>query len=319
MMRGIRFIPRGTNIPFIKLRWLFFVLSLTAVLASVALFSVRGLNYGIDFVGGILIEVKTDGPADIAGLRRELSGLGLGDVSLQQFGEADDVLIRVQRQPGGDEAQQRAVELVKQTLGGGLEYRRVETVGPKVSEELFWDGIYAVGAAMLAMLVYIWFRFEWQFGVCAVIALLHDVLTTIGIFSLLWMEFNLTTVAAVLTIAGYSINDTVVVFDRVREDLRRYKVKPLPEVFNLAINETLSRTLMTSGTTLLALLALYFLGGEVIRGFCFAMIWGIVVGTYSSICVAVPLLLYMNVRPARGGQQKGEEKGTTPALPDGTG
>jgi preprotein translocase subunit SecF len=187
------------------------------------------------------------------------------------------------------------VAAVKQALGSGIEYRRTELVGPKVSDELFWNGLYAMISAILAILVYIWFRFEWQFGLCAVMALTHDVVSTIGVFSLIQHEFNLATVAAVLTIAGYSINDTVVVFDRVRENLRKYKTMPLDELLNKSNNETLSRTMMTSFTTLLALFALYAFGGEIIRDFAFAMIWGIVVGTYSSVFVAVPLLLWMGL------------------------
>ena len=294
-MRGFKLVPAGTRIPFIGSRVVFFAASALLIAVSVGLFTIRGLNFGIDFRGGILIEVRTPEPADIGAMRATLSGLGLGEIGLQEFGAPTDVLVRVQRQEGGERAQQKAVEAVKAALGGGVEYRRTEFVGPKVSEELFWSGVTAVSAAIVAILIYIWFRFEWQFGICAVIALVHDVLSTIGIFSLLWMEFNLSTVAAILTIAGYSINDTVVVFDRVRENLRKYKTMSLPELFDRSINETLPRTVMTSVTTLLALLSLYFLGGEVIRGFSFAMIWGVVIGTYSSICLAVPLLLYMNL------------------------
>ncbi|TVR80468.1 MAG: protein translocase subunit SecF [Rhodospirillales bacterium] len=280
----------------------FFIVSIALIAASLSLFFTRGLNYGIDFVGGTLIEVRTDGPADIAALRAQLGGLGLGDVSLQEFGDPRDVLIRIQKQDGGEEAQQEVVEVVRAALGDAVEYRRVEFVGPTVSEELFRDGLYAVGAAMLAMLVYIWFRFEWQFSIAAIIALVHDVITTIGIFALFQFDFNLSTVAAVLTIAGYSINDTVVVFDRVRENLRKYKAMPLQTLFDKSINDVLSRTVITSTTTLLALLALYILGGEVIRGFSFAMIWGVLIGTYSSICVAVPVLIYMNLRSAPVGE-----------------
>lgn len=312
-MRGFTLIPAKTNIPFIRFHKFFLALSVIAVIVSIGLFVTRGLNYGIDFVGGILIEIRSDsGPADIADLRARIGALGLGDVQLQEFGTPEDVLIRIQKQVGGEDAQQRAVELVKAELGTGFEYRRTEFVGPKVSEELFWDGVYAVSAAIIAILIYIWFRFEWQFGVGAVAALIHDVVTTIGVFSLLSLEFNLTTVAAVLTIAGYSINDTVVIYDRVREYLRKYKKLPLPALFNLAINETLSRTLITSGTTLLALCALYFLGGEVIRGFSFAMIWGVLVGTYSSICIAVPLLLYLNVRPQSSPDDSSNELSSKP-------
>ena len=303
-MFRLQLIRPDTKIQFIARHKAFFVLSIALVLSALALFVVRGLNYGIDFQGGILLEVKTNGPADVGGMRSTLTGLNLGEVQLQEFGAADDVLIRLQKQEGGEEAQQQAVDKVKAALGDKIaEYRRTEVVGPQVSEELLMDGIYAVCGAIFAILVYIWFRFEWQFGVGAVVALIHDVFATIGVFALLGWEFNLSTVAAILTIAGYSINDTVVVFDRVRENLRKYKTMALPTLLNQSINETLSRTLMTSLTTLVALFALYFLGGEVIRGFSFAMIFGIFVGTYSSICVAVPLLLYMKL-PRRSSKKE---------------
>ena len=305
-MRRLRLIPVGINLQFISKRMIFFVFSGLLVVLSVGLFSIKGVNYGIDFKGGILIEVRTPDAADPGAMRLALSDLGLGEVALQEFGAPTDVLIRVQRQEGGEKAQQAAVEAVKKALGPGVEYRRTEFVGPKVSEELFWDGVMAVTFAILAILVYIWFRFEWQFGVGAVVALVHDVLSTIGLFSLLGLEFNLSTVAAILTIAGYSINDTVVVYDRVRENLRKFKTMPLAELFNRSINETLSRTVMTSVTTLLALLSLYLLGGEVLRGFSFAMIWGVIIGTYSSVCLAVPMLLYLDVgrRGGSGGEAK---------------
>ncbi len=295
MLFRMQLVPPGTNIPFIAVRKFFFAFSLCLVLGSLFIFAIRGLNYGIDFQGGILLEVKTQGPADIAGMRSTLGALGLGEVALQGFGAPDDVLIRLAKQEGGDAQQQVAVEKVKQALGAGVEYRRVEVVGPQVSNELLLDGIYAVVLALIAMLIYIWFRFEWQFGLAAVIALLHDVISTIGVFAVLQWEFNLSTIAAVLTIAGYSINDTVVVFDRVRENLRKYKTMALPDLLNRSINETLARTIMTSLTTLVAIGALYAFGGEVVRGFSFAMIYGIGIGTFSSICVASPLLLYMKV------------------------
>lgn len=315
-MRALNLIPADVDIGFISKRKLFFVFSALLLAASVALTLTKGLNFGIDFKGGILIEVRTEGPANIADMRGKLSTLGLGDISLQEFGEPTDVLIRIQRQPGGDAAQQEAVNAVKGALEDGIQYRRTEFVGPQVSAELLEDGIMAVSLAMLAILVYIWFRFEWQFGVGAVIALVHDVTTTIGIFALLGFEFNLSTVAAVLTIAGYSINDTVVVYDRVRENLRKYKTMPLAELLNLSINNTLSRTLITSLTTLLALLALFFLGGEVIRDFSFAMIWGVVVGTYSSICIAVPLLLYFGLDDKARGGLAGDDEDEAEAQPD---
>tara|TARA_E500000331_G_scaffold350647_1_gene395889 strand:+ start:731 stop:1624 length:894 start_codon:yes stop_codon:yes gene_type:complete len=273
----------------------FFVVSSVLIFTSIVLFLAKGLNYGIDFQGGILLEVRTGETANIAKMRSQLNGLGLGEVALQEFGAPTDVLIRIQRQEGGEKAQLEAVQKVKETLSDEVSYRRTEFVGPKVSRELFIDGVLAVSLAILAILVYIWFRFEWQFGLGAVVALTHDVISTIGIFALMGFEFNLSTVAAVLTIAGYSINDTVVVYDRVRENLRKYKKMPLGELLNNAINQTLSRTVMTSVTTLLALLALFFLGGAVIRDFSFAMIWGVIVGTYSSICIAVPLLMYLKL------------------------
>ena len=307
-MKVLRLIPDNTKVAFMEKRRIALVLSTVLVVASLALFFGRGLNLGIDFLGGILLEVKTSGPADLGGLRQKIGGLDLGDVSLQEFGAPDTVLIRVQRQEGGDDAQKLAVDKIKGALGGQVaEYRRTEFVGPTVGAELQEAAFFAVIAAVGAILLYIWFRFEWQFGVGAVIALTHDVITTIGLFSLLQLDFNVATVAAILTIAGYSINDTVVVFDRVRENMRRYKRLPLPELFNRSINETLSRTVMTSLTTLVALLALFVFGGEVIRGFTIALIWGIFVGTYSSIALAVPLLMYFRID--RGAMAEAEQEG----------
>jgi len=296
-MMMIRIVPSDTNIQFINKRFIAMALSAFLVVASLGLYMTKGLNLGIDFLGGIMLEVKTKGAADIGDLRSRVSGLGLGDVSLQEFGEPDVVLIRVQRQEGGDNAQQAAVTKVKDALGDTVaEYRRTEFVGPTVGAELQESAFLAVVAAIGAILVYVWFRFEWQFGVGAVVALAHDVISTIGLFSLLALDFNLSTVAALLTIAGYSINDTVVVFDRIRENLRRYKKMPLVELLNVSINETLSRTVITSGTTFVAVLALYVFGTEVIRGFSFAMLFGILIGTWSSIFVASPFLLWIGVK-----------------------
>jgi len=310
-MRGLRLLPGDINLSFIPRRKIFFAFSILLLISSIGLYLTNGLNYGIDFKGGILIEIKTTGgPADVKAMRSNLSDLGVGEIGLQEFGAPDEVLIRIQAQEGGEQAQQLAIGKVKTALGSGIEYRRTEFVGPKISDELFWDGIYAVSAAIFAILVYVWFRFEWQFGLGAIVALVHDVISTIGVFALLGLEFNLSTVAAILTIAGYSINDTVVVYDRVRENLRRYKTLPFTELLNKSVNETLSRTVMTSVTTLLALLALYILGGEVIRGFSFAMIWGVLIGTYSSICLAVPVLLYMKIerRSSSGGEGAAAEQ-----------
>jgi len=306
----IKLLPEHPNFGFLPKRMIFFAFSALLILASIGITSTMGLSYGIDFTGGIMIEVKTPEPNQIGDMRAKLSQLDLGSVELQEFGEPDDILIRVQVQEGGDKANAVAVNAVKEALGDAIEYRRTEVVGPKVSDELFMNGIYAVVSAILAILIYIWFRFEWQFGLGAVIALTHDVVSTIGVFSLIQHEFNLATVAAVLTIAGYSINDTVVVFDRVRENLRKYKTKPMDQLLNDSANETLSRTVMTSLTTMLALVALYFLGGEIIRDFAFAMIWGVLIGTYSSVCLAVPMLLHLGVE-----RRTMEDEDTAEQLP----
>lgn len=312
-MRLLKIVPDDINISFMPFRKVFLTLSAIAVAVSLVMVFVKGMNFGIDFQGGILVEVRMPQAADLGQMRSQLGALGLGEVNLQEFGTPTDVLIRVAAQEGDASAQQAAVAAVKNALGTNVDYRRVEFVGPKVSSELLLDGILAVSAAIIAMLIYIWLRFEWQFGLGAVAALTHDVFLTLGIFSLLGLEFNLSTVAAVLTIAGYSINDTVVVFDRIREDLRKFKTKPVPELLNGSINATLSRTVMTSVTTLVALGALFFLGGEVIRDFSFAMIFGVLVGTYSSICVAAPLLLYTNVAArARSGADESTEAAETP-------
>lgn len=295
MIRGVQLVPPDTKIPFMAMHKANFAISALMIVVSILLIAFNGLNYGIDFKGGILVEVRTPGPADLAQMRSTLERANLGEVSLQNFGEADDVLIRLERQQGGEKAQQDAVGRLKETLGPGVRYERVEVVGPQVSQELLRDGTVALLAALGAIFVYIAFRFEWQFGIAAVIAELHDIITTAGLFALLGLEFNLTTVAALMTLAGYSINDTVVVFDRVRENLRKYKKMPLRELLDLTVNQTLSRTIMTSATTLLAVLALYFFGGEVLRGFSIAIIWGVVVGTYSSIFVAAALLLYLKL------------------------
>jgi preprotein translocase subunit SecF len=304
-MRTLRLIPHTINITFLPHKTKFFALSVLIIISSLGMFLINGLNYGIDFKGGILIEIRTEQAADIGAMRARLGDLGLGEISLQEFGAPTEVLIRIQKQDGGEEAQQVAVQAVKATLesmagSSTIEYRRTEFVGPKVSDELFWDGVMAVCLAITAILIYIWLRFEWQFGVGAVVALTHDVIATIGVYALLGLEFNLTTVAAVLTIAGYSINDTVVVYDRVRENLRKYKTRPLDDLLNGSINETLSRTVVTSLTTLIALFALYFLGGAVIRDFSFAMIFGVIIGTYSSICLAVPALMHMDLNRTTG-------------------
>ena len=299
-MQSFRFIPDDTHIAFVRHRYAAYVFSIALVLMSCLLLPTKGLNYGIDFQGGILIEVGMPEPADGAAMRQALGQLDLGDVALQTIGEERNVMIRIERQAGGEEAQHQAVALVKQALaerfGQEIDYRRVESVGAKVSGELLRSGIEASVFALFAILVYVWFRFEWQFAVGAVIALIHDALTTVGVFALFGLEFNLTTVAALLTIVGYSINDTVVIYDRIRENLRRYKTAPLAELIDCSINETLARTVMTGLTTLLALLALLFFGGPVLRDFSIALIWGVLIGTYSTVYVASPMVLHLHLK-----------------------
>ncbi len=296
MFKPIRFIPDDTTIPFMRFARFGFYISMVLCVVSIGLFFVRGLNYGIDFKGGTLIEIKTQAPANLSDLRKRIGSLGLGDTELQSFGQPNDVLIRIEAQNGGDAAQQAAVDKVKAALPKGIDYRRIEVVGPKVSGELARDGTIAVVVAIIGVLIYVWFRFEWQFAFGAVASLIHDVTLTIGLFSILRISFDLSIIAAILTIVGYSLNDTVVVFDRFRENLRRYKQKPLDEIIDLSLNQTLPRTIMTSLSTMVALLALYIFGGEVIAGFTFAMIWGVVVGTYSSIFIAAPVLIFLGAR-----------------------
>jgi len=314
MVALLKYLPVDTGIDFIGKRMIAVILSGLLVVASLGSLAVQGLNFGIDFAGGILIEVRTDGPAELGEIRETLNGLGLGDVSVTTFGETGrDVAIRIEEQPGGDEAQLAALERVKAALGDGPEYRRTEVVGPKVGDELVIDGAMAVGLAILAISAYIWLRFEWQFAIGAMVALIHDIVVTLGLFSLLGLSFDLTTVAALLTIAGYSINDTVVAYDRVRENLRRYRKLELVDLLNKSLNQVLSRTLLTSGTTLIAVTALFVFGGEVLRGFSFALIWGVVIGTYSSIYVAMPVLISFGLRreeddAASGGRFAGAEQ-----------
>jgi preprotein translocase subunit SecF len=293
MLKALHLIPHDTKVDFIAKRWWAFGVTILLMIMTVISLGTQGLNLGIDFKGGILIEAKAPQAVDVSALRAEMESLKLGEVSIQEFGSPDDVLVRVQRQEGGEEAQQKAVENIRSKLGASYEYRRVEVVGPTVGNELFRAGLLATGLAILSIAIYVGIRFEWQFGLAAFIATLHDVFVTVGLYSVLQLDFNLTAVAALLTLAGYSINDTVVVFDRLRETLRREKAKDLRTIINNAVNQTLSRTLMTAGTTLLALLPLVFLGGQTLLNFSLALTWGIVVGTYSSIYVAAALLIYM--------------------------
>jgi preprotein translocase subunit SecF len=295
--KGFDFFPHGTRLNFMKFKNLCFGLSILAMVVSLALIFTKGFNFGVDFKGGAMIELKAkQGDADLAGLRSKIGALGLGDVQIQSFGTPSDVLIRVEEQPGSEEAQQEALKKIQDVVGDGYEQRRVEIVGPAVSSELRRTGTIAVIASLIAIMLYVWFRFEWQFAVGTLVALAHDVLVTAGIFSLFQMEFDLSIVAALLTILGYSVNDTVVVSDRIRENLRKYKRMDLTELLNLSINETLSRTILTGVTTVAVLVALFFLGGAVIQNFVFAMLFGVLIGTYSSIFIGAPILEYLGVK-----------------------
>jgi preprotein translocase subunit SecF len=311
MLRPLIVIRRTPKIDFMKWHKLGFAFSALLTLSSIGLFLTVGLNYGIDFVGGTLMQVRvTPGPANLGEMRQKLDALHLGDASLQGFGPPTDVLIRLPRQPGGDAAQEKAVEAARRALGPGVDYRQIQVVGPTVGAELIRAGVTATVLALVAIALYIGFRFEWQFGVGGMISTLHDVITTVGIFALFHLEFDLTTLAAILTVAGYSVNDTVVIYDRVRESLRKYPRMPLRDLINLALNETLSRTILTVSTVALAVLSLLFLGGEVLRGFSIAMLWGVVIGTYSSLFIAAPVLYY--VRPNRAAIARGGEAATAP-------
>jgi len=294
----VTFVPPGTKIPFMGIRrWTFALSSLLSVLSVVGFLTID-INYGIDFKGGSMIEVQSkQGSADLGDIRNRLSELNIGEIQVQQFGAPNDVLIRVGAQDAGENAEQTVIDKVRGELQDQYDFRRVEVVGPTVSGELAKQGTIAMLIALAGILLYVWFRFEWQFAVGAIVATVHDVVMTIGFFVLSGLEFNQSSLAAILTIIGYSLNDTIVVYDRVREDLRKYKKMPLPQLLNNAINETLSRTTLTSVTTSLALLALVLFGGEVIRSFTLAMLFGVVFGTYSSIFIAAPLLILFRLRP----------------------
>ena len=304
-MKRLRLVPEVTNIDFFRHARITFGASVVAVFLSIGIWFALGLKFGIDFLGGTTIRAESSTPVDVGAYREALSPLGLGDIAISEvfdpsFGENRHVaMIRIQAQAGEESVTPEmiaAVEAALQTIAADMTFPSVESVGPKVSGELITTALIAVGASLAAILIYIWLRFEWQFSVGAIAALVHDVLLTIGLFSLLQIRFDLATIAAILTIIGYSINDTVVIFDRLRENLIKYKKRDLQDVMNLSANETLSRTLMTSGTTLLALLALLVLGGDVIRSFVFAIFWGVIVGTYSSIYVAKNVVLMTGVK-----------------------
>ncbi len=296
-MRLLRIVPDDTKFDFMRFRRISFPLSALMSILAITLYFTHGLNFGIDFKGGMLIEVQSKvGDADLAKMRSTLGGLGLGEVQLQQFGPPNDVLIRIGEQPGGDEAQQAAVNKVRGALGNEVEYRRVEVVGPRVSGELLSYGVIGLMLAILCILVYLWFRFEWQFALGAMIANVHDLVLTVGFMSITGVDFDLTSIAALLTILGYSLNDTVVIYDRIREMLRRYKKMPMPELLNASVNQTLSRSVITHLTVSLALLSLLLFGGQAIHSFTATMMFGVVlVGTYTSVFIASPILIYLGV------------------------
>jgi preprotein translocase subunit SecF len=301
MWTGLKLIPDNTKIDFIGQRYFAFAVTFIMIAGSIFLLATKGLNFGIDFTGGTLVEIEVKTQPDLGNLRENLNALNLGDISIQEFGKPEHLLIRVPSQEGATPEQQAAtIETVKSALTkelGEVDFRRVEFVGPQVGEELKEKGIYAVVFAVLGIMAYVWFRFEWQFGLAAVVSLIHDVFAVLGFMAITGKTFDLSTLAAVLMVAGFSINDTVVIFDRIREILRKYRKKPLAEICNIAINETLSRTVMTSMLTILALVSLWIFGGEVIQGFVDALLFGFIVGTYSSIYVAAALLLYLGLRP----------------------
>lgn len=301
----LQIFSKTTHFDFMRWHKVMIALSVLMMVVTAGLLYQKGLNLGTDFSGGILIEVETAQDANVAELRKQLDNLGLGTVNIQEFGSADRVLIRLGQQ-GSEEQQQAAVDKVRGVVGEDANYRRVEFVGPQVGAELIKRGIMAVVISSVAILIYIMARFQWQFGLSCVLALLHDTFLTMGLFALTRAEFDLSTLAAVLMIAGYSINDTVVVFDRLRENMRKYRKMPMKDLINHSVNSTLSRTILTGGTTIMALVVLYTIGGDVIKGLVGALIWGIIVGTYSSIFVAAPILIYMGLKdnPATQNDQK---------------
>jgi preprotein translocase subunit SecF len=305
----LRIVPDDTKFDFMQFRRISFPISALLSLLAIVFFFHPGLNLGIDFKGGTLLEIQDkSGTADLAKMRTTLGGLGLGEVQLQQFGGPADVLIRVAQQPGGEVAQQVAVDKVKGALGTGVEYRRTEVVGPRVSGELLSWGMIGIISAIGCILVYLWFRFEWQFALGAMIANVHDLVLTLGFMAVMQIDFDLTSIAALLTILGYSLNDTVVIYDRIREMLRRYKRLPMTELLNISINSTLSRSIITHVTVTLALLALFFAGGHAIHGFVTTMMFGVVlVGTYTSVFIAAPILIYLGVGTGRQEATEGAE------------
>ncbi len=297
-MEFYKLIPHDTKIDFVSFRKITYLFSIFALIVSIAGFFINGLNFGIDFRGGFLMEIRTQQEANLGELRDKLTKLDIGEVYLQEFGSGKDVLIRIPCQENQtQESQNASIEKVKATLGDNVEYRKIEKIGPKVGAELVHNAMIAVIISLLAILIFIWMRFEWQFAICGVVSLAHDCIVLMGLYSLVhYFEFSANSIVALLMTACYSIHDTVVVFDRVREDMTMYRTMTLVELLNKAINETLSRTVLTSVTTVLSLFALCLFGGKVIFDFCFPILFGLTFGTFSSICLACPLLLITGVR-----------------------
>ncbi|MDO4184790.1 MAG: protein translocase subunit SecF [Rhodospirillales bacterium] len=296
-MKMFSWVTKDTNIDFLKYRKLGYALSITMCVVAILSMAFKGFNYGIDFSGGILIEVKSEQPINMEDMRKKLSSVDLDDLNLQSIGEnGDEMMIRAQAKGLDEKAQMAAVNQIKESLGSGYEYRKVELVGPQVGDELKRAGVIASVIAVLAICLYVWFRFEWQFAIGALIGLSHDLLVTVGLLSLFGFDISLTTVAAVLTLAGYSINDTVVNYDRIRENLRKFKKMPQYDLLNKSTNDIFSRTILTGITTLLAAVALFAVGGDALRSFSFTILWGVIVGTYSSIYVSTTLMNLFNLR-----------------------
>ena len=290
-------VTKDTTIDFLKYRKLGYALSITMCIISILSIAFKGFNYGIDFSGGILVEIKSSSQIDMEQIRKELEHVALEDINLQSIGDSgDEMMIRAQTVEQDEKAQMAAVNKINEVLGDGYDYRKVELVGPQVGDELKRAGIVASLIAVLAITLYIWFRFEWQFAVGAMVGLFHDLITTVGLLSLLNFDISLTTVAAILTLAGYSVNDTVVNYDRIRENLRKYKKMPQYELLNKSTNDIFSRTILTGITTLLASVALFAFGGDALRSFSFVIVWGVIVGTYSSIYVSTTMMNLFNLR-----------------------
>jgi preprotein translocase subunit SecF len=296
----LKLIPDNLKIDFMGKRWIAFSFSIILTIATIGLLCTKGLNFGIDFTGGILIDAKFQEAPELAKMRTLLKESNIGEVSLQSFGKENNVLIRIGQTSGDEQERAKVVNQVKQVLeqnfGSNIEYRKVDYVGPKVGNELIKSGALALVLTLGAIMLYIWLRFEWQYGVAGIVALIHDAVLTLGFLSLTQLDFDLSTIAAILTIIGYSINDSVVIFDRIRENMRKFKKMGLTELLNLSVNETMARTIMTSTTTLVSVLALVLVGGEVVRSFSLAVLFGIAVGTYSSIYIGSPVLIYMKLR-----------------------